>query len=214
MHFDPARVFFDLVAFLFAISLHEAAHAWTAARCGDPTAKMLGRITLNPLRHIDLFGSIILPLIGLISNVGFIGWARPTPVEPRNFKRPVMDDVLVTLAGPGSNLLLVVIFGFVLKGLTIYARTRPIPESLDPLLYLSGSIVYINILLFVFNLLPIPPLDGSHVFRHLLSPGARQVYDNIGTYGLMLFFLASWYFNILGVLMHPLRVAFQRVFLT
>ncbi len=213
MQLNPAEIFFQMVAFLFAISLHEAAHAWTADRCGDPTAKMLGRITLNPLRHIEVIGSIVLPLIGLISNIGFIGWARPTPVEPRNFKRPVLDDILVTVAGPASNLLLVLIFGVILKGLTIYHRTHPLPDSLEPLLYLSGAVVFINILLFVFNLLPIPPLDGSHVIRHFLSPGALQVYDSIGTYGLMLFFIISWYFNILGVLIRPLNIAFQRIFL-
>ncbi|ABF42859.1 peptidase M50 [Candidatus Koribacter versatilis Ellin345] len=214
MSFNPAEIFFQMVAFLFAISLHEAAHAWTADRCGDPTAKMLGRITLNPLRHIDPIGSLVLPIIGLISHIGFIGWARPTPVEPRNFRRPVRDDILVTLAGPASNLFLVIVFGFLLKGLVIFARTHQIPESMEPLLYLSEAVVFINILLFVFNLLPIPPLDGSHVVRHFLSPDAQRVYDRVGTYGLMLFFIASWYFNILGVLIHPLNVAFQRIFLT
>ena len=130
-----------MVAFLFAISLHEAAHAWTAARCGDPTAKMLGRITLNPLRHIDPFGSILIPLIGMLSGIGFIGWARPTPVEPRNFKRPVADDILVSLAGPASNVLLIVIFGVLLK---IYLRTIGVPHahsSAAPVLYLLLSSV-------------------------------------------------------------------------
>ena len=135
-----ARIFFELVAFLFAISFHEAAHAWTAARCGDPTAKMLGRITLNPLRHIDPFGTMLLPLIGMLSGIGFIGWARPTPVEPRNFKRPVADDILVSLAGPASNILLVVIFGLILEALSEdrVASETSFWRCADPVLLLSS----------------------------------------------------------------------------
>ncbi len=214
MSFDPARIFFDMVAFLFAISLHEAAHAWTAARCGDPTAKMLGRITLNPLRHIDPFGSILIPLIGMLSGIGFIGWARPTPVDPRNFKRPVADDILVSLAGPASNVLLLIVFGIMLK---IYLSMNGAPRmhsSAAPLLYLLLSSVTINLVLAIFNLIPVPPLDGSHVIRHFLSGSALATYDRLGTYGLMLLFIANWYFNFLGYLFRPAYVLIDRVFLS
>lgn len=214
MSFDPARIFFDMVAFLFAISLHEAAHAWMAARCGDPTAKMLGRITLNPLRHIDPFGSILIPLIGMLSGIGFIGWARPTPVEPRNFKHPVADDVLVSLVGPASNVLLVVIFGLLLRlYLSVYGSPR-IHAGVAPLLYLLLSSVTINLVLAIFNLIPIPPLDGSHVIRHLLPGPALATYDKVGTYGLMLLFIANWYFNFLGYLFRPAYVLVDRMFLS
>src|ERR1019366_7204575 len=125
-------IVFEFIAFLFAISFHEAAHAWTAARCGDPTAKMLGRITLNPLRHIDLFGTLLLPLIGMLSNIGFIGWARPTPVDPRNFRRPVGDDILVSLAGPASNILLVLVFGVIVKMVIVFSRTHDVSPNADP----------------------------------------------------------------------------------
>lgn len=203
MSFDPARIFFDMVAFLFAISLHESAHAWTANLCGDPTAKMLGRITLNPLRHIDPFGSILVPLIGMVSGIGFIGWARPTPVDPRNFRRRVADDILVSIAGPASNLLLVIIFALILK---IVVQVSP-PASLSvehsPLLYLLLSSLMINVVLMIFNLIPVPPLDGSHVIRHFLSPSALNVYDRVGTYGLLLLFVADMYFHFLGYLFVP-----------
>src|SRR3984893_8929411 len=96
---------FKLIAFLFAISFHESAHAWMANRCGDPTARMLGRITLNPIRHIDPIGTLLMPFIAMVSRFPVIGWAKPTPVDPRNFKRPVADDILTSVAGPVSNFL-------------------------------------------------------------------------------------------------------------
>ncbi len=214
MSFDPAKIFFDMVAFLFAISLHEAAHAWTAARCGDPTAKMLGRITLNPLRHIDPFGSILIPLIGMLSGIGFIGWARPTPVNPRNFKHPVGDDILVSLAGPASNVVLIVIFGLLLKLYVAMNGTPRIHAGVAPILYLLLSSVTINLVLAIFNLIPVPPLDGSHVIRHFLSGSALATYDKVGVYGLMLLFIANWYFNFLGYLFRPAYVLVDRVFLS
>src|SRR5512147_2853123 len=108
-------IFFQIVAFLFAISVHESAHAWMAARCGDPTAAMLGRVTLNPIKHIDPIGTIILPVIALISGFPMIGWAKPTPVNPRNFKNSVVDDILTSVAGPISNFL-VVVFALIVLG--------------------------------------------------------------------------------------------------
>src|SRR5882762_5651023 len=98
-----AEILYQMIAFLFAISVHESAHAWTASRCGDPTARMLGRVTLNPIRHIDPIGTIVLPLVAAISGIPLLGWAKPTPVDPRNFRHPVMDDILTSVAGPISN---------------------------------------------------------------------------------------------------------------
>jgi Zn-dependent protease len=97
------EILYQMIAFLFAISVHESAHAWTASRCGDPTARMLGRVSLNPIRHIDLFGTIILPLVAAISGIPLLGWAKPTPVDPRNFRNPMLDDILTSVAGPVSN---------------------------------------------------------------------------------------------------------------
>ncbi len=98
-------ILFQVIAFLFAISVHESAHAWMANRCGDPTARMLGRITLNPIKHIDLFGTVMLPLIAIWQNIPMMGWAKPTPVDPRNFQHPVRDDILTSMVGPISNFL-------------------------------------------------------------------------------------------------------------
>src|SRR5215468_8531211 len=104
-HIDIVSVVFQMIAFLFAISVHESAHAWTANQCGDPTARMLGRISLNPIKHIDPVGTIVMPLIALVTGFPVIGWAKPTPVDPRNFKSVVADDILTAVAGPVSNFL-------------------------------------------------------------------------------------------------------------
>lgn len=209
-----AIYFFEFVAFLFAISFHEAAHAWSAARCGDPTAKMLGRVTLNPLRHIDPFGTVLIPIIGMLSHIGFIGWARPTPVDPRNFKRPVADDILVSLAGPASNIVLVIIFGSMLKLYLMFRGPAEPTETVKALVTLLAASVSINVILAIFNLIPVPPLDGSHVFRHFLSDSARATYDRLGTYGLMLLFIANMYFNFLGYIFRPAYALVDRIFLS
>jgi Zn-dependent protease len=172
-----------------------------ASRCGDPTARMLGRITLNPLRHIDPVGTILLPAMALLMHFPVFGWAKPTPVDPRNFKNPVRDDILTSVAGPASNFL-VVIVAVVLLGLL--ALTSPSAHyvvqtlarssgnlALDagwitPLALMLYQLMVINILLGIFNLIPIPPLDGSHVLRHFLSGGVLNLYDRVGMFGLML----------------------------
>src|SRR5437868_10030875 len=109
MDFKLIDIFFQIIVFLFAISVHESAHAWMANKCGDPTAKMLGRITMNPLKHIDPIGTVLLPAIGLFTGFGIFGWAKPTPVTPQNFRDPVKGDILTTIAGPISNFLLVAV---------------------------------------------------------------------------------------------------------
>ncbi len=190
---------FEFVILLFALSLHEASHAWMASRLGDQTARMLGRVTLNPVKHIDILGTIILPLVMLFAP-GFgqflIGWAKPTPVNSRNFKKFLRDDMLVTLAGPGSNLLIALVCMVLLVvlakvapggallvhalaagawGLAIAQGGAMVP--LGMLLYIS---VWLNLMLTIFNLLPIPPLDGSHILRHMLPYGALKFYDSMG----------------------------------
>src|SRR5882724_3219690 len=99
-HIDIVNVVFQLIAFLFAISIHESAHAWMANLRGDPTARMLGRISLNPIRHIDLFGTVLSPAVAMLTHLPVLGWAKPTPVDPRNFKNPVLDDILTSIIGP------------------------------------------------------------------------------------------------------------------
>jgi Zn-dependent protease len=201
MNIDPVDVFFQIIVFLFAISVHESAHAWMAEKCGDPTAKMLGRITMNPLKHIDPIGSVLLPVIGLLTMHGIFGWAKPTPVTPQNFRNTVQGDILTTVAGPISNFLLVA--GSVL-GLVIIALTsqtghalvnglghRHITDTgsiLVPIVWLLYTAVQMNVLLGIFNLLPVPPLDGSHIFRHMLPDSLRSIYDSVGIFGIILLF--------------------------
>src|SRR5207245_9522703 len=112
MTLQHVDILFQLIVFLFAISVHESAHAWMANRCGDPTARMLGRITLNPIEHIDPFGTILLPLIAMFTGIPVLGWAKPTPVDPRNFSNPVRGDILTYVGGPSSSFVVVCPAGF------------------------------------------------------------------------------------------------------
>jgi len=197
MTLDLVNKLFGLIAFLFAISVHESAHAWTANRCGDPTARMLGRITLNPIKHIDVIGTVVVPLIAFLSGLPMIGWAKPTPVDPRNFKNPLLDDVLTAVAGPISNFIVAAVATLLLAaiGLTSASGRNIIGElmyglpvgnsPLVPASFLLYAFLEINVLLAVFNLIPVPPLDGSHVLRHFLSDRVRRVYDTVGVFGLM-----------------------------
>src|SRR5438270_8761895 len=127
MHLNVADIVFQVLVFLFAISVHESAHAWVANRCGDPTAKMLGRVTLNPIKHIDPFGPFLLPLISLFSGFGIFGWAKPCPVTPQNFRDPVRGDILTSVAGPLSNFLLVALS---VLGLVVLSLISPTAHAL------------------------------------------------------------------------------------
>jgi len=212
MHFDVASIVFQVIVFLFAISVHESAHAWMANRCGDPTAKMLGRVTLNPIKHIDPVGTFLLPLIGLFSGFGIFGWAKPCPVTPETFRDPVQGDVLTSIAGPLSNFVLVVL---AMLGLVVAGTLSPVghelitgvgPEvelnsPLVPVVILLYTAVKLNVILVIFNLVPVPPLDGSHVLRHLLPDSLRRMYDQIGMVGLVLIFLFGGRY--LGLLVRP-----------
>jgi Zn-dependent protease len=218
MNLHVVEIGFEIIAFLFAISVHESAHAWMANRCGDPTARMLGRITLNPIKHIDPVGTILLPAIAMISHFPMIGWAKPTPVDPRHFKNPVRDDILTSLAGPASNLL--VAAGSVL-GLAIIANTSQLGRALVhgfaadsgsilvPITVLLNEFMYINVLLAAFNIIPIPPLDGSHVLRHFLPESMRRAYDMAGMIGLVLLFLVGG--PVIRFLMSPVLQFFDFV---
>jgi Zn-dependent protease len=202
---------FEFVLLLFSLSFHECAHAWMASRLGDQTARLQGRITLNPMYHVDPIGTLLFPalvifgpLIGFHLPFMLVGWAKPTPVITRNFKKIVRDDNLTTLAGPFSNLVLVCIalLGLIVMGVAMPKGGDIVRASfvvaMDPLhlgqahpvaLLLSLAIL-INFSLFFFNLLPIPPLDGSRVVRNMLPYNAVRVYDRIGgwiSYLLMIF---------------------------
>jgi len=202
-HIDIVSVVFKMIAFIFAISVHESAHAWTANRCGDPTARMLGRISLNPVVHIDPIGTILMPLIALTSHLPTIGWAKPTPVDPSNFRHKVKDDILTSVAGPISNVIIAIsaiIMLFVISRSSVEGRglvtSMPFTyekgfaamggsSALVPITFFFYETVRINIILAVFNLIPVPPLDGSHVLRHFLSDSVRRIYDSVGMFALL-----------------------------
>jgi Zn-dependent protease len=214
-------IFFQIVVFLFAISVHESAHAWMALRRGDNTAYMLGRVTLNPIKHIDPVGTILLPLIAAFTGFPMIGWAKPTPVNTRNFKNLVLDDILTTVAGPISNLLVAIgalIFLFiiaravpgghdVINTLRLGHNVYSSESVLMPISQLFYYAMFLNILLAVFNLIPIPPLDGSHVIRHFLPATLLRAYDMIGMFGLLLLMLVGG--KVLRILVTPVMGLFD-----
>ena len=196
MSFSTIDILFQLLAFLFAISFHESAHAWSANRLGDPTARFLGRISLNPARHIDPIGTILMPLVAAITHLPVIGWAKPTPVNVSQLRNPLRDNVLVAAAGPVSNFLVaagaVVLMRFLelVGGATSVAGRDSI---LDPLMLLLYAVMTINVVLAVFNLIPIPPLDGSHILEGLLPAGLRELYGSVKEYGFVLLLALIWF---------------------
>lgn len=218
MSLEYVVIFFQIIAFLFAISVHESSHAWTANLRGDPTARMLGRITLNPIKHIDPVGTVLLPLIAAYEHWPLVGWAKPTPVNPSNFRNPVLDDILTAVAGPISNFIVAAGATLVLLGLKLTPAGRDViygllggmgggthaDSVLLPLCVLFYTLLEINVLLAVFNLIPVPPLDGSHVLRHFLPESILRVYDILGMIGLMALvffggrFLSAFFSPVMG----------------
>jgi len=200
----------DLILFLpvllFSVVLHEYAHGWQARREGDDTAYMLGRLTLNPVPHIDLFGSILLPLMLVLMRSSFlIGWAKPVPVNPRNYRNYRSGDIRVSLAGIVVNLLLALAGTLLLIILLNIQRFIPGAASvIDILARMAQYGVLINLVLAFFNLIPIPPLDGSHVLYHLLPPHLGAAYRRLSQYG-MLILVAVMFFArpLFGLLMSP-----------
>jgi len=229
MTLEHVDILFKLIVFLFAISVHESAHAWMANRCGDPTARMLGRITLNPIKHIDPVGTILLPAIALYYRIPLLGWAKPTPVDPRNFQNPVRDDILTSVVGPISNFVVVCA---AIIGLAAIASTSQLGRAivhfipvvypghlealatqtnsvLMPLCLFIYDLMVINIVLGVFNLIPVPPLDGSHVLRHFLPDPVRRAYDMMGWIGLVI--LVYFGGGLLERLIFPVIGLFDRI---
>jgi Zn-dependent protease len=194
---------FEFVLLIFSLSVHECAHAWMASRLGDQTARLEGRVTLNPMYHMDPIGTLLFPALMIFGPLmGFsmfggmlVGWAKPTPVITRNFRKIVRDDNLTTLAGPVANLLLVLVAFCVLAVIIVAVPDGRMlvlgaPSGLQALVLLSVLAIEINLSLFFFNLLPVPPLDGSRILRNMLSYNAMQSYDRIPiwvSYMLMIF---------------------------
>lgn len=173
---DAARliseVLLSLVPFLLALCVHEYAHGWVATRLGDPTAKLMGRLTLNPVAHADPIGTIVLPVMAMVTGLNiFFGWAKPVPVNANNLKNPKVGMFWVALAGPGSNLLMALIGSFFIVFLYKY---YPDPEALRALKIMLNTFLSINLVLAFFNLLPIHPLDGGKVFAIFFPESVNQ----------------------------------------
>jgi len=160
---DFAGIFISFIVLLFSLTVHEMAHAWTADRLGDPTARLLGRVSLNPLVHADPIGTVLFPLISMVSGAMLIGWAKPVPVTLRYLRHPRRDYMLVAAAGPISNLTLAVFAAILLAIVPVSPLTLGEPNVSVPIAKFLTQMVSLNVLLAVFNLLPIPPLDGGNV---------------------------------------------------
>jgi Zn-dependent protease len=194
---------------IFAIVFHEVAHGWVADKLGDHTAKDMGRLTLNPLPHIDLFGTIIMPALILYFSKGTLvfGYAKPVPINPYNFKEPKKGMALSSMAGPGINLVMAVTFAFFLR-IVLPLVVGVLPKSIGvwlglPLTLMLGYGVLINVGLAILNLIPIPPLDGSRIVYWLLPDKLAAVYYRLERFG-MIIIMALFAFNILGYLIWPI----------
>ncbi|SEC35143.1 site-2 protease family protein [Terriglobus roseus] len=233
MNQEVALILFEFAALIFALTFHEFAHAWTASFFGDQTARLMGRVTLNPIRHLDPLGSVVLPLVSAFAHFPLLGWAKPTPVTTRNLRNIKRDDILVTLAGPASNVLLAVaslillliikhafpggqvaVLNAALLSARIEGATLQGQSAIFPISLLLYSSVVINLLLAIFNLLPVPPLDGSRILRHYLPYNALQMYDNIGGFANLIILYLLMRSGVLNIFYGPAFTLFNRLLLS
>ena len=185
---NVAQIFISFIVLLFSLTVHEMAHAWTADRLGDPTARLLGRVSLNPLVHADPVGTVLFPLIAMITGAPLIGWAKPVPVNVRQLRHHRRDYVLVAAAGPASNLVMAVTAGCLLAVLPISPQTLDEANVSAPLATFLSQAMRLNVLLAVFNMIPIPPLDGGNVLAGLLPSQLAGVFNQIRPYGFILLY--------------------------
>jgi Zn-dependent protease len=199
---DIGTIAIQFAVLLFSLSIHEASHAWMADRFGDYTARYLGRVTINPIPHIDLVGTIIFPLLQFFTHLPLIGWAKPVPTNPLHLRNPRKDQIFISLAGPGANLLAACVAFIILivlqsiapeaKGTVLYmAQTMGLPGDRSIFVPLTGILFFalvINLALALFNCIPIPPLDGHWVLYGILPDNAAAAFEKIGSYGFILLY--------------------------
>ncbi len=199
---DLGNILIQYAVLLFSLSLHEASHAWMADRRGDYTARYMGRVTLNPIAHMDPIGTFLFPLLQFFTHLPLIGWAKPVPVNPVHLRNPRRDQMMISLAGPASNLLAAVAAFIILAALKVGSRqanaiigfmagTMRVPHLgtvLEPILMMIFFLFVINMLLALFNLIPIPPLDGHWLLYGVLPYNSAQALARIGSYGTILLY--------------------------
>jgi Zn-dependent protease len=191
-----ATILLTAPVLLFSVVAHEYAHGYAAYKQGDPTAYQLGRLTWNPIKHIDPFMTVLLPLITALTFGFMFGGAKPVPVNPRRYRNFKRGDIIVSLAGIAVNFLIAIACTLLVVIIGVVGRSAP--QLLESLALLQSMMVYgivINLLLAVFNLIPIPPLDGSHVMKYLLPPAWAMQYQRVGRFGLLLVFIFAFYFR-------------------
>lgn len=204
------RIAVWLLPVLFGITVHEVAHGWVAKQLGDPTAMMLGRLTLNPVKHIDPVGTILVPGILLLVSGMMFGWAKPVPVTWENLKRPKRDMALVALAGPGANLVMAIAWALLVKlGVVLYSSMETVAE---PLIFMGIAGIFVNTILLVLNLLPLPPLDGGRVLAGMLPNKLAWKLSRVEPYGLIIL-LALLFTGMLGKIIWPV-VSFTQLSLS
>jgi Zn-dependent protease len=187
------------------LTFHEAAHAWTANRLGDSTARLLGRLSLNPAVHVDLIGTIVFPLLALVTGVPLLGWAKPVPVNMNNLQHPRRDFAIVALAGPVSNLILAAAGAMLIKAMFGSSVATGLTTFIDALLFFTS----VNVMLAVFNMIPVPPLDGGNVLAGILPESLAAVIDQLRPWGFLLLY-ALMLSGILSQMVFPVQRAILR----
>ncbi|MGI9309724.1 MAG: site-2 protease family protein [Gammaproteobacteria bacterium] len=198
------------IPILFAITLHEVAHGWMARHFGDPTAAALGRLSLNPIKHIDPVGTVVVPVLLALIGGFLFGWAKPVPINFARLNKPKRDMIAVALAGPGANLVMAVFWALVLKMLLIFGPDAS--TARDFFLRMAEIGIFFNVLLGIFNLVPIPPLDGGRVLRGLVSESIGTKLDRIEPFGLIII-VGLLFFGFLWPIMAPAIALGQKVVL-
>ena len=196
-----------------SLSVHEAAHAWAADRLGDPTARHLGRLSLNPAVHVDPIGTLLFPAIAIMTNLPLIGWAKPVPVDPRYLKHPTRDFALIAAAGPASNLAMAVIGAVIFAMLPTAApgdiAGRMVASAPREIFFVF---TYLNVMLAVFNMIPVPPLDGGNVLLGVLPPAGARIVEQLRPYGFILLY-ALMLTGVLGKFVWPIAAFIARLLL-